>query len=344
MPDFPKHIILHNKVYSLSINEAKGGRAFDRILKDYIVEGENPHQPADIWTTRLGSSREIFDDYPSYGYRIPFEWLLVRFLAHHVRTNSVHIISGPGGEVLTSATFRNYLGNESSDDQVDNVLRMICGSWIMAFPNTYISLSDLYVSTDITLEAIKRGINFLKHLGHLKEVNPDTYSIEPSIFDRVLSRKESLSLSLDRRSNRYFQEIVIEASEPFCFVIMPFREEELSQSIYKDVIKPLVEDHFKISCYRVDEDHLPDRIDNKIYSYLLNAAFVIAEVTTANPNVFYELGLAHMLEKNCIIITQKSATEVPFDLNRIRAETYKNSDELQEILKNAIAALAFKPT
>ena len=122
----------------------------------------------------------------------------------------------------------------------------------------------------------------------------------------------------------------------------PFKGEESPQRIYTDVVKPFVEDRFKIGCYRVDEDNLPDRIDNKIYSYLLRAAFVIAEVTTPNPNVFYELGLAHMLEKDCIIVTNTPISKIPFDINRIRAEHYDSDEELIEILGKAISALAFK--
>lgn len=92
----------------------------------------------------------------------------------------------------------------------------------------------------------------------------------------------------------------------------------------------------------MDEDNLPDRIDNKIYSYLLRSAFVVAEVTTLNPNVFYELGLAHMLEKDCIIVTGTPISKIPFDINRIRAEHYDSDQQLVGILRNAISALAFK--
>lgn len=87
---------------------------------------------------------------------------------------------------------------------------------------------------------------------------------------------------------------------------------------------------------------MPDRIDNKIYTYLLRSAFVIAEVTTFNPNVFYELGLAHMLEKDCIILSNKPIAQIPFDIKRIRSEHYDNDDQLITILRKAISALAFK--
>ena len=123
---------------------------------------------------------------------------------------------------------------------------------------------------------------------------------------------------------------------------MPFRENEFKQAIYFDVIKPFIENEFKIECYRVDEDDLPDRIDNKIYSYILRSAFIVAEVTTRNPNVLYELGLAHMLEKDCIILTQKEHSEMPFDISRISAEPYENEDQLKAFLRKSISALAFK--
>ena len=340
MDKFPKNIILPDKVYSLSIQQATGGRAFDRMLVDYLAVLNNPQNPQDEQRTRLGTSREFADDYRGYRLPVPLEWLLARFLSHHVRTNSVHILSGPGGAVLTSENHADYLGKDAIDDEIEQPLRLILSSWVRVFPKEEVTLGDLYGSTDVPLELLKRGLNFLKHLGHIEETKPDTYKVAPSIFD-IRYFQQSL-LSMDRKSNRYYQEVRIEANEPFCFIVMPFREAEFPQRIYRAVIKPFVEDNFNISCYRVDEDHLPDRIDNKIYSYLLRAAFIIAEVTTCNPNVFYELGLAHILEKDCIILSQESVSEIPFDINRIRAEKYTGDDQLVGILRKAISALAFK--
>ncbi len=340
MAQFPSHLILSDKVYNLSVSKANGRRAFDRGLIDFRVEGVNPLSSSDKWKTLLGMSEELSWDYPSFKQSVPLEWVLFRFLSHYVRTNSVHILSGLGGEVLTTATFKDYLGREMADNDAEQILRVILGSWVRVFPEENIALRDIYVSTDFPVEILKRGINSLKFSGHIEEINPDEYKVKPSIFDNLLLSRGAVSL--DRKINRYYQEIKIEAVEPFCFVIMPFREEEFPQRIYTEVIKPLVENDFKISCYRVDEDRLPDRIDNKIYSYLLRAAFIIGEVTTLNPNVFYELGLAHMLEKDCIILTQTPISEVPFDINRIRAEQYDDETQLIEILKKSISALAFK--
>ena len=340
MNKIPQYLVLPDKVYVLTTETTDRGRAFDRDLVDYLVKGINPLSDADTWNTHLGMSWELSKDYPILREAIPIEWVLFRFLCHFVRTNSIRVLDGNNGQVLTSTNYKDYLGHEPAEKDADQMLRVILEAWVRVFPEKTISLADVYASTDLTVTHLKRSVNALTFQGHIQETQEHTYKIMPSIFDNRLFSKNSPSL--DRTSNRYYQEITIEANDPFCFVIMPFKEKEFPQNIYTNVVKPFVEDQFKIGCYRVDDDNLPDRIDNKIYSYLLRSAFVIAEVTTRNPNVFYELGLAHMLEKDCIIVTSTPLTEIPFDINRIRAEHYDSDPQLTEILRRAISALAFK--
>lgn len=340
MENKPIFIILPDKIYKLSVSKLDTERAFLRDLIDFRVIGDNPLEPEDRWRTLVGYTEELSLDKPKLNKIVPFEWVLMRFLAHHVRSNSLHLLSGKGGEVLSTMNFDNYLGYDIDDESAEEMTRILLTSWIRVFPNVNINFKDIFISTDIKLQTLKRVINTLKFTNHITEEVDETYKIKPSIMD--ISPKSGRMISFDRRVNRYFQEIKIQADEPFCFIIMPFKEKEFPQRIYSDVIKPFIESNFKISCYRVDEDHLPDRIDNKIYTYILKSTFIIAEVSTLNPNVFYELGLAHMLEKDCIILTNKPVKEVPFDINRIRAENYKNEDELINIIQKSISALAFK--
>lgn len=339
--DLPRHLILADKVYKIDITQPiTGGRAFNRGLIDFRVEGLNPLDSQDRWRTLLGMSEELYADYPGFRLPIPLEWLLFRFLCHHVRTNSIHILSGPGGEVLKTTDFEDYIGNKIDDDQAEEILRTVLSSWVRTLPQEKVELRDIYVSTDLSLDILQRAINSLIFQNHIEESDHNSFLVKPSIFREVGPVRRTISL--DRKSNRYYQEVFIQAEEPFCFIIMPFREEEFDQRIYFEIIKPLIHNEFNISCYRVDEDDLPDRIDNKIYTYLLRAAFIIAEITTRNPNVLYELGIAHMLEKDCIILTQTPHSEVPFDINRISAEPYANDEELRTYLRKAISALAFK--
>ncbi|MCK4817411.1 hypothetical protein KA005_16695 [bacterium] len=336
----PRYLILEDKVYQLSISFAQNSdRGFHRGLVDFRVEGVNPLNPSDKWRTLLGMSEELYADYPGFRIKEPLIWILIRFLSHHVRSNSIEILKGPNGQVLLTGNFRDFLGSVGSDDIADEMLPTVLSSWARAALGNSVELASLFVSTDIKLDTLKRSLNSLAFQEQIEEVSANNYKVKPSIFDK---NSRNRSVSMDRRSNRYYQEISIQAKEPFCFVIMPFREKEFEQSIYFDVIKPFIEEQFKIACYRVDEDSRPDRIDNKIYSYILRAAFIVSEVTTRNPNVLYELGLAHMLEKDCIILTQTPNSEVPFDINRISAEPYENQDQLRAYLGKSISALAFK--
>ncbi len=337
--DLPSHLILSDKVYKINSRRQKGGRAFDRDLVDFIVEAHNPLDAGEKWRTIVGMSWELSIDYPRNA-PIPIEWVLFRFLCHHVRTNSIHILKGSGGEVLTESNFRDYLGKATDNFLADEILRTVLISWVRTFPHKNVEFRDLFVSTDLTKDTLRQSINSLIFQEHIEESNNNSFLINNTIFRE--KRPISPTISLDRKSNRYFQEIVIQAKEPFCFIIMPFRKDEFDQSIYFDVIKPLIENTFKIECYRVDEDELPDRIDNKIYTYLLRAAFIIAEVSTHNANVMYELGIAHMLEKDCIILNKRPPSEMPFDINRISANPYEGEDQLRAYLTKTIAALAFK--
>jgi hypothetical protein len=50
-----------------------------------------------------------------------------------------------------------------------------------------------------------------------------------------------------------------------------------------------------------------------IWRGILNADVVIADLTTRNPNVFYEVGLSHVIGKQMILLAQKD-TDIPFDV------------------------------
>ena len=70
---------------------------------------------------------------------------------------------------------------------------------------------------------------------------------------------------------------------------------------------------------------------------------VICDCTGRNPNVFYEIGIAHTLGREVILITQADA-DIPFDLRHLRYVRYLNNGEglqtLRERLQPRLAELA----
>lgn len=125
--------------------------------------------------------------------------------------------------------------------------------------------------------------------------------------------------------------------KPKVFVIMPFGEEfwELYGKLKKDF-----DDYDFTNAADLDNQQ---NILQDIVKGIADADVVIADLTGLNSNVFYELGLAHAMNKKVIIITQNFA-QLPFDIKSYRANEYsmlfykidKLFAELKKLLKGAI--------
>jgi hypothetical protein len=120
------------------------------------------------------------------------------------------------------------------------------------------------------------------------------------------------------------------------FVIMPFRQEFLD--VYTHIIKKVCDD-LGLDVKLGDDFFSNRQIINEIWSALNNCRLVIADCTGRNANVFYELGIAHTLEKNTIILTKKKE-DIPFDIQGLRyieyMDTIQGSHILEQELKRAI--------
>lgn len=123
-----------------------------------------------------------------------------------------------------------------------------------------------------------------------------------------------------------------------CFVLMPFASH--LRPIYEDHVKPVVQSE-RLSCVRADEIVGSKPITLDIWEKINRARVVIADLTGTNANVFYELGLAHALGKDVILMTQ-AVSDVPFDLRAIRCIVYeytpRGMKELEAGLRAAIRA------
>ncbi len=107
------------------------------------------------------------------------------------------------------------------------------------------------------------------------------------------------------------------------FMAMPFSREDL-QIVYADFVKPVVEMKCGFQCVRGDEMFGSDVIMEDVLTVLRRARVVIADLTGQNPNVFYEVGIAHAIGAPVLLLTQ-SLADVPFDLRHRRIQVYEYS-------------------
>lgn len=123
----------------------------------------------------------------------------------------------------------------------------------------------------------------------------------------------------------------------FIFMLMPF-EKNLTD-IYEQYIKaPLISKGYNVK--RADDFYRSTDIIADILECINDADIIIADLTGRNPNVFYELGIAHRKKiRNVILICQKE-DDIPFDLRGKRMILYENTlkgyEELREELPKYI--------
>lgn len=122
------------------------------------------------------------------------------------------------------------------------------------------------------------------------------------------------------------------------FVITPFNDDFLA--LY-DELKKKFEENFDFT-NAGDLDNQQNILQD-IVEGIYQADVIIADLTGLNANVFYELGLAHAMNKKVIIITQDLG-ELPFDIRSYRANEYSLQfnklpqlvEELKKLLFGAI--------
>src|SRR5258708_1092878 len=119
-----------------------------------------------------------------------------------------------------------------------------------------------------------------------------------------------------------------------CFIVMPFGLQEVVD-VYECFLKPYSEGSWNLRCERGNDLFGSNVVMDDIHQNIESAALVIADLTGRNPNVFYEIGIAHALKKEVLMLAQ-SEDDVPFDLRHRRILLYTNTPKGCKELEVAI--------
>ena len=126
-----------------------------------------------------------------------------------------------------------------------------------------------------------------------------------------------------------------------CFVVQPFDGAKFDKR-FKDIFKPSIEKS-GFEAYRVDRDPSVSIPIETIQSQIQNASACFVDITTDNPNVWFELGLAIAFAKPlCLVCSKERTTKYPFDIQHraiISYSTDSNSD-FDELSVSIVARLA----
>jgi hypothetical protein len=113
----------------------------------------------------------------------------------------------------------------------------------------------------------------------------------------------------------------VELVDRHCFYVGPFREP--FDTIYGSRVKPAVT-ALGCSIIRADEIFGTGVVIDDVWNGIVASSLVIAELTGKNPNVMYEVGMAHTIGRPVLMLSQY-AEDIPFDLRHRRAIIYDNT-------------------
>ena len=169
-----------------------------------------------------------------------------------------------------------------------------------------------------------------------KKKMEELHKVRISLTDKLYETQEILGFSItdsyesildeqNHKHNRYFREVYTKDVRCDVFVGMPFDDD--IKPVYDISIKNVC-DKLGLVCKRVDSDYFSEAI--------------ICDCTRWKPNVYYELGIAHALNKKTICITQ-NLEDIRFDIRHLQTTLYENSivgaKELEKELEKKITAL-----
>ncbi len=118
-------------------------------------------------------------------------------------------------------------------------------------------------------------------------------------------------------------------TRPLCFVLMPFGKKPDAagsmidfDAVYKDLIAPAI-DEAELDPVRADEEMTGGIIHKPMFERLILCEFAVADLTTANANVFYELGVRHAVRPASTVLLFAEGGRLPFDVAPLRAMPYR---------------------
>lgn len=200
-------------------------------------------------------------------------------------------------------------------DAFKNVAKFYAGK---AIPEDEFFLNTLTREFDIPKDRVdvfavifKKNLSYISSFVGAQENITDTplvkthHTVKIHTFDSPV--KEGLS---EKPRSREFLDT--------CFVMMPFGnwEDKYYQSIYGPAIREA-----GLEPIRADELFHTGSVVEQIWEQIDKAKVLLADLSGRNPNVFYELGLAHASRKP-VVFTTSNIDDVPFDLRHLRVITY----------------------
>ena len=160
-------------------------------------------------------------------------------------------------------------------------------------------------------------------------------SLLPSIYQKSRIPKTRIHQPYGVDVNPRFNTFQPDLKKNHCLHLCPYREPY--NTIFNGTVKPILEkEGFTVN--RSDEKPGAQATLDGIWKEIYSSEVIIAEVTGKDPDIMYQIGMAHTVGKPVIILSQ-SMDDIPFDLKYTGCLIYTDTPKGMEMLEAQIAGL-----
>lgn len=227
-------------------------------------------------------------------------------------------------------------GEDLSNDEIDILILGKTKLFYEEFSDETLSLGDLTVSIYANCQKVFQRAKYWGTRGYLGDkVNDEQFSLNDVALDKIDRFLEEKTSFVD---GGYFKEVQLTQihDKPYVFVLMPFREEEFPQNKYEGLLKSVLEDATGVNCLRADDRQNARLISDQIFTQIKRAKVLIAEISSLNPNVMIEIGVALTLGKQVFMfhdINKLAKEDMPFYVWQVPFSSYSDDDEFERKLR-----------
>lgn len=157
----------------------------------------------------------------------------------------------------------------------------------------------------------------------------------------IKTSSNDITISPGTTDYSFFSDLGINLSEinvedKLITCLMPFHKN--FDKLYANIKNTCAMQHYH--CIRSDEKFITGNILKYTVELILKSQVLIAVLDGRNPNVFYEIGIAHSIGKNVILLSDYSRMgDIPFDLQSNRLIFYKSPQDLQDKLSKSLKSI-----
>ena len=214
---------------------------------------------------------------------------------------------------------------------------------------SYINVVPIFIYTDEERLRARLGrLNVSKEeldlrLEGIREAYAD-YQRHSGIYARVIvntSDKAVYHSLIEQNLNLYRDQP--EVDEKLIFILMKFdsRNQELSRH-YSAIRSAVREVDPTLHCLRLDKIRGSIKLADVAREKIAECRLAVIDLSGNSPNVFYELGFAHGIKKECILVAH-SDTDLKFYPREYKILIYENREELRSLLEDELHAILEAP-